>query len=656
MGFLMFIERRKVWKELSDQWKWGVSLEVVMIIAGAWICSITRPLIQPHHYLKTKEKDEVFVIQLLDVPVENKSGHKVAGEVLYAGTADGQLEKRFGKIMVFFRNDSNAATLLADQVITIRGAIELPAAPRHPMGFDYGAYLERNGIHGLIKVDSTHWRRGPDVGSPSFKGKLINYRERLIAQMNGFGIAEAERGVLAALVWGKASEIDADIMSAYSRAGVVHVLAVSGLHVGLVYALMGPVLKRLIRSRKWAWLKFLLPASVLWIYAGLTGFSPSVLRAAVMFSFFIVAEEFSKTNESYNTLFSSAFLLLVFDPMMLFNIGFQLSYIAVLGIMTLQKPILGLYFSPIKVLNEIWKMMAVSIAAQIITMPLTLYYFHQFPTWFLVANILVIPISTVILYAGLCFFTMSWFEPLAWLSINIANSATKLMNAIILMIEKWPRSLIEMIPMSALQMILCYGLIFFFFQWWVRSKAKVLFGILTIFGCILFISAVNSIFFRHEKMTMLHLIEGKLVVSQVRDGSFFAFAETDTIDLKRDLGNFILTNNLDFDRITVVDSCTRDLFLPNGRDTLVVSWAFPEIAPSRKADVVVFAQRWSRSRFKEIDSVGEKRPQIIFEKGYSQKKRAYLLSAMGLDSTDVINLWEGDVVKNDKFDRYDQDR
>ncbi|MFZ4785956.1 MAG: ComEC/Rec2 family competence protein, partial [Flavobacteriales bacterium] len=524
--FLLFIERRKVWKELSDQWKWGMCLEVVMIITGAWICSITRPFIQPHHYLKTREQDQVYIIQLLDVPVENKSGHKVTGEVLYAGTSEGSLEKRFGKIMVFFRKDSSAASLLADQVITIRGAIELPAKPRHPMGFDYGAYLERNGIHGLIKVDTHQWRHGPDIGTQSVKGTLINYRERLIAQMNGFGIAEAERGVLAALVWGKASEIDAEIMTAYSRAGVVHVLAVSGLHVGLVYALMSPLLKWLIRSRRWAWLKFVLPASVLWIYAGLTGFSPSVLRAAVMFSFFIVAEEFSKTNESFNTLFSSAFLLLVFDPMMLFNIGFQLSYIAVLGIMTLQRPILGLYYSPIKVLNETWKMIAVSIAAQIITIPLTLYYFHQFPTWFLVANILVIPISTVILYAGLFFFSMSWFEPLAWLSINIANSATKLMNAIILMIEKWPRSLIEMIPMSAFQMVLCYGLIFFLFQWWVRSKANVLFGILIVFGCIFCISAMHSVFIEKERMTMLHLIEGKLVVSQVREGKFLAFAET----------------------------------------------------------------------------------------------------------------------------------
>lgn len=641
---------------MTDQWKWGICLEVIMIVTGAWICSITRPIIQPNHYLKSKDHDHFYVIQLLDVPVANKTGYKVTGTVLYGGVAESKMEQRFGKVVVFFRNDSTAATLLADQVITIQGEIELPSKPRHPMGFDYGAYLERNGIYGILKAEEEHWRCGPDVGSSSFKGMLINYREQLIAQMNGFGVAEAERGVLAALVWGKASEIDADIMSAYSKAGVVHVLAVSGLHVGLVYALMSPVLKRIIRSRKWAWLKFLLPASVLWIYAGLTGFSPSVLRAAVMFSFFIVAEEFSKTNESFNTLFSSAFLLLIFDPMMLFNIGFQLSYVAVLGIMTLQRPILALYFSPIKILNEIWKMMAVSIAAQIITMPLTLFYFHQFPTWFLVANVLVIPISTVILYAGLFFFSMSWFEPLAWLSINIANSATKLMNAIILMIEKWPRSLIEMIPMSAFQMFLFYSLIFLYVQWWVRSKLSVLKVLLFVFGILISMPFGRWIVADGDAKTMIHLIEGKVVVSQEQEGQFWAFAETDTIDLKRDLGSYILNHHLHFDQINAIDTITRDLKLQRPNDSVLISWAFPNVAPSEEADVVVFSQKWSRSRFNTMDSIWINKPQIIFERGYSKKKRAFLLKAMGLDSTYVINLSDGDVVKNDKFERYDQDR
>jgi competence protein ComEC len=265
----------------------------------------------------------------------------------------------------------------------------------------------------------------------SFSIQCLRLRRVLLQRMRSYVEDELVYGVLAALVLGDTSSMQDEIQTAYANAGAVHILAVSGLHVGLIYALLAPLMKRLFSKRRARWFKTLLPMLLLWIYAGVTGLSPSVLRAAVMFSFFLIADNYAKKGNAVNTLAASALLLLVCNSALCFDVGFQLSYAAVAGIVVLQKPIERLWILPRGWQYNLWKVVAVSIAAQLATLPFTLYYFQQFPTYFLITNLLAIPISTVVLYTMLAFLLFSWYPPLAWLLANLGTSLTELMNGVV---------------------------------------------------------------------------------------------------------------------------------------------------------------------------------------------------------------------------------
>ena len=192
----------------------------------------------------------------------------------------------------------------------------------------------------------------------------------------------------------------------------MHVIAISGLHLGLIYWLL-VVLTGFLNKTKWlALLRLLFILSALWIFSFLAGAQPSVLRSAVMFSFLAAAAVFSRQTQIYNTLALSAFVLLCIDPYWLWDVGFQLSYAAVLSIVLYFRHIYNWFYFPNKLLDLVWKLMAVTLSAQILTLPVSVYHFHQFPLLFLLTNVLAVPLSSLILLGELllcCLAGLPWF-------------------------------------------------------------------------------------------------------------------------------------------------------------------------------------------------------------------------------------------------------
>jgi len=170
------------------------------------------------------------------------------------------------------------------------------------------------------------------------------------------------------------------------------------MHLGLIYVMLIWIFSRIPYLKRSSILRIIFVLSCLWLFALLTGGSASILRSAVMFSCIIIGENFSRRASIYNSLAASAFILLCYNPFYLWDVGFQLSYLAILGIVILQKPIYNLFFIKNKSLNKLWKLTAISLAAQTFTFPICLYYFHQFPTIFLFTNLITVPLSTVILF------------------------------------------------------------------------------------------------------------------------------------------------------------------------------------------------------------------------------------------------------------------
>jgi competence protein ComEC len=411
------------------------------------------------HALRFADKQGVFAIRLADEPSASGNRWKVHGEVI-SEFRDRMYEPCRGKVLLTIEHDSVPfRELHVDDVILIRATPRIPEAPRNPLEFDYATYLQRQDVWLQAYVRSDDWVIDTSLHKSTIHGTLIRWREHLLMQLAMTKMESREVGVLSALVLGKSSAIDREVMQTYASAGVVHVLAVSGLHVALIYMLLKPLLERVWGRNRARKLKTIVPTLLLWFYAAMTGFSPSVLRAAWMFSFVIVADNYGFRNTIYNTMSASVVLLLVFDPQIAFSMGFMLSYLAVIGIAAIHPALHRMVYFKSRFGKWLWELSSISISAQLATMPLTLYLFHQFPTWFVVTNALIIPLSTVILYLALFFFAALLYAPLASFVGGVLGLLTRIMNDLMQWSASWPYALVDRIYWEEWEALICAGLI-----------------------------------------------------------------------------------------------------------------------------------------------------------------------------------------------------
>jgi competence protein ComEC len=220
------------------------------------------------------------------------------------------------------------------------------------------------------------------------------------------------------LLIGYKDDLDKTLVQSYSNTGVVHVIAISGLHLGLIYWLLLKLFWPLQKRRDLKWLRPILIIAGLWLFSLLAGMQPSVIRSAVMFTCIVLGETWTRKSSIYNTLAFSAFLLLFINPYWLWDVGFQLSYIAVLSIVIFMQPIYNWFYIKNKALDFIWKLNAVTLAAQILTVPVSIYHFHQFPLSFMFTNFVAVPLSSLILLGEIVLCVVSFIPIVAFLLVK----------------------------------------------------------------------------------------------------------------------------------------------------------------------------------------------------------------------------------------------
>ena len=346
------------------------------------------------------------------------------------------------KIMAYIAVDSVAESLVPGDELVFRGNINKVKPPPNPEQFDYSQYLQRQGMAGTVFLPGNKYVK-TGRRSNSFLHVVQRWRAQLIRNWRANGFSERENAVIAALILGDRSFLDDGLRQDFAGAGAVHILAVSGLHVGIIYLFAVSVLGYLLRGKRWRWLSFLLVLVVLWLYAAITGFSPSVLRASTMFSFIALGKFHGHRLNVYNMLFASAFFLLMIDPFLLGQVGFQLSYLAVLGIVYLHPKIYGLLYTRYWLPDKLWSLLVVSFCAQLATFPLSIHYFNQFPTYFFFTNLLVIPLAWLILHAGVIWLITFSIPILGDVFAHIANGAAYILNEVVSWITTWPGAVLE---------------------------------------------------------------------------------------------------------------------------------------------------------------------------------------------------------------------
>ncbi|MCX6286848.1 MAG: ComEC/Rec2 family competence protein [Bacteroidetes bacterium] len=304
--------------------------------------------------------------------------------------------------------------------------------------FNFREYLFSKGVRyetGIRVSECVPVSGDPGIG---INGFAFMVRDRLLRIFKDKGLAGQEFSVAAALLLGYVNEIDSRLKSAFAASGTMHILSVSGMHVGIIFLFLETLLSFLTKFRHGIYLKLLIQLLIIWAYAAVTGFSPAVLRAATCLSFLIAGKAIKRKPEMLNVISASVFFLLIMDPSIISDVGFQLSYLAVIGIVLLYKPIYDLYVTHYWLPDKIWALVAVSIAAQIATFPLSLYYFHRFPNYFILSNLLIVPLSNGIILMGILGLLCSSIPFIGGLAISALKLLLTWLNKSVLWIGSLP--------------------------------------------------------------------------------------------------------------------------------------------------------------------------------------------------------------------------
>lgn len=389
-----------------------------------------------------------------------------------------------GKVLLYFSKNSFTKEFEYGDALVVKGKPPLVDSPANPHEFDYKQFLSYRNIfhqHFLQQDDVRFLKHDPPSFSMSVAMEVRSWSHNVLGK---YVTGTQEQGIASALVLGVTDGLDNDLTSAYAASGAMHVLAVSGLHIGIIYWIILLLLKPLQQSIPGRWMLAFVSIAVLWLYAFVTGLSPSVLRAVTMFSLMSLAVPWGKRTNIYNTLSISAFCLLVYDPYLIMSVGFQLSYLAVIGIVYLYPRIYYLWQPEKLLINKVWQITCVSLAAQIATLPLTLYYFHQFPVYFLFSNLVVIPISFLVLIVGLVLLAASFLDPLARTMGFVLTWIIKALNQSVFITEAFPFSLIDNVYITTPQCFLLMFMIITFTL--VFVKRKFVYMVVTIFFAVIF--------------------------------------------------------------------------------------------------------------------------------------------------------------------------
>ncbi len=465
-AYLLF-NRLTLEKRFSFQWVQGLLLHAAIMFFAMILVWLNDPKQGAKWYGRHITDSSSYLVQIQEPLVEKEKSLKTTGQML-AVINGNRLVKVTGRIQLYFAKDTVHERLQYGDRILVSKTLQPIRNSGNPGAFNYERYAAFQQIFHQVFLQQKDWHKLPGNEKGKFRSFIYQARVYIIQNIRKYiPGGKQEKGIAEALLIGYKEDLDKDLVQAYSNAGVVHIIAISGLHLGLIYVMLTWLMDKtpLIRKSRAARVSLLL--ACLWLFSILTGASASVLRSAVMFTCIVIGKNYFVQSTVYNSLATSAFLLLCYNPYFLWDVGFQLSYLALLGIVALQQPVYRLLYFSNKLVEKTWSLMSVTLAAQVSTFPICLYYFHQFPNFFLITNLLTVPLSTIILFAEIILIAFSGIDAIAVLTGKITGQLIMLMNWIISSLNSFPFAVWDNIyaniyttwVLVLLVMAICYWLI-----------------------------------------------------------------------------------------------------------------------------------------------------------------------------------------------------
>ena len=461
--------------QYSLRWVFGTFAMSLLFFVGYTLVNIQDKAISDSPLLQYDQKHN-WLVETRSIPEEKENSYMVVVEVL--GTDSFTIDPE--KTNLYIEKDSSLIKKIDyGNRLIVHAHWQRPSLPTNPEQFNYRQYLERNGIthHAYVQADYLEVIHGYE--NADLRGFIFRLRENLLQNLKAHGFSGDEFSLASAILLGKDNTMDPRLRSGFSTAGAMHILCVSGLHVGVIFLILDQLLRFLNKRKKGPWIKAVVLILMIWFYAALTGLEPSVLRASTMVSFVIIGRAIKRPTSVYNSLSASAFLLLIINPLIITQIGFQLSYLAVLAIVSFQPLLYKLWLPRNKILDNIWGITTVSIAAQMGTFPLAIYYFHIFPVYFLITNLIVIPLSSFIIYTGFLFFITVPVQPLAFVFGKVLYGLLWFLKKSVFVIEALPSASLNFLGLNPEQVIVIYLIFILLFVWFSMANRRAL---ITAFG------------------------------------------------------------------------------------------------------------------------------------------------------------------------------
>ena len=471
----------------------GIVTYACFFFLGAVTYQINLPEFQKYDYYQTDSigiKENILQLKVKEVLKSDTYNSKYIAEII-------AINNNYfnGKILLNIKRDSFEKILNIDDLLLISSKIKKIYAPLNPHQFDFSMYMKSLGIHN--QIHSSYQRiLNQSKGKFTLRGQASKIRNHLIKKLKESALTPNEVAIVQALILGQKKDINKQLYTDYAAAGAIHILAVSGLHVGIIYFILIVLLRPLKHLFKYELVISIIIVISLWGFAFLTGLSPSVIRAVTMFSFFAFAKAINRDTNTINTLFLSYFTLLIINPLWLFYTGFQLSYLAVLSILWLLPLFNKVYCPENYFARKIWDIFTVTLAAQTGVFPLSIYYFHQFPGLFFMTNLIILPFLGILLGGGIILIILSLFNILPdWFSLSY-NFLIKFMNSCIHVIANQKLFLFQNITFSLYKVFASYLLIISIILFWnYQNRKNTLFfavGLSILFSVSIFDNYSNS--------------------------------------------------------------------------------------------------------------------------------------------------------------------
>ena len=500
-------------------------------------------------------------------------------------------KKKSGRILLNVRKDSLNHSFEIGTHLQIKGSLYQNSPAKNPNQFDYGKYLENKQIYAQMYADAS------DIKMGSIMEKDVWYytaklRTKIIRNLEKTHFNKAELHVAIALILGQQQDISPEIIRDYQFAGAVHILSVSGLHIGFILLFVTFILKPFPNTRRGSFIKLIIILLSLSSFGFIAGLAPSVLRSVTMFSFVAIGMYLRRSTNIFHTLLVSMLLILLFEPSFLFDVGFQLSYVALFFILWLQ-PLLSQLWMPKTVISKyFWDILTVSFAAQIGAFPLSIYYFHQFPGLFFVTNLVIIPFLSIIMGLGVLVMVLAAFDTIPLFLVQFLEWSIFILNKIINSIASLEQFIIQDIPFNWQLLLSVYVLLIATIIWFKKpSFNRMVLAMLTliVFQITYFQThgtvqnQMELVIFNTKKSSLIAERNGENItvyandsllksVSKNKTFASYSMGNFSSLKAKKRLQNLIYFNGK---KILIVDSVA--VYPKNSRPDIVVLTQSPKI-------------------------------------------------------------------------------